>query len=77
MYEVKDKLVEELEHTPQMGYNIHGFIIEGATFEKDQNQIADTKESSEGVEFPVINIQCNEKTDDKRRAGNKKQTSLM
>lgn len=69
-------MYEGLEHTPQMGYNIHGFLIEGASYSIENNQIEEVKQA-EGTEFPVINIQCNEKTDDKRRAGNKKQTSLM
>jgi len=59
-----------------MGFNIHGFLIEGASYEKENNQMAEAT-SAEGVEFPVINIQCNEKTDEKRRAGSKKHTSLM
>jgi len=78
VFEVKDKLFSELEQLPQVGgFNVHGFWLEGANFERENNQISELAPRAEGVEFPVINIQCNEKSDDKRRVGNKKHTSLI
>lgn len=74
VYEVKDKMYRELEASPQVGFNLHGFQLLGSVYDMEHAFIKETNKAG-GTEFPIINVQCTEK-DEKAKAVAKKTVGL-
>jgi len=68
-------MFKDLEATPQVGYNLHGFSLQGSVYDLNQGYIKETLKASDS-EFPIINVQCTEK-DEKAKANAKKTVGLI